>query len=107
MLDCEPRVDSYLEDPAATVEFLRRYKPDPRMVVTAGILADRSPVQILDTERGLGQQNICPVQTHSTNLRDRAVIDATGGVWIDNYTDDLTPGLAGLADVIATRMGAD
>ncbi len=105
--DCAPRTDSFLVDPADTVSFLQGLKQDPRMVVMAGVFADRSPVSV--TVNAMGEahhQNICPLSPHSTNIRDRAAVDAIGGVWVDSCDADLGPGMARIADHIADRMVA-
>lgn len=104
--DCAPRTDSFLVDPADTVSFLQGLKQDPRMVVMAGVFADRSPVSVTVNEMGeAGHENICPSSPHSTNIRDRATVDAVGGVWVDSCDAQLGLGMARIADHIADRMG--
>lgn len=105
--DCVPRTDSYLTDPADLVSFLQGLKPDPRMVVMAGVFADRAPVVLRENDQGqTQQQNICAALPHSTNIRDRAVVDAFAGIWIDSCDTQLSPGMQRLADHIADRMRA-
>lgn len=104
--DCEPRGDSYLQDPADLVALLATVKPDPRSVIVAGAFPDRSPVVVtLDQDGHARHNNICGMYPHSTNIRDRAVVDAFGGTWIDGCDTDLGAGFAALADQLADRMG--
>lgn len=106
--DCTPRTDSYLVDPLETVAFLQGLKADPRMVVMAGVFPDRTPVLIdVDPSDGTaGQTNICPTFPHSTNIRDRAAVDALGGVWGDGCDEYPIAEFGRIADHIADRMGA-
>jgi len=55
--------------------------------------------------------NICPLTTntgypHSTNIRDRGLVDELGGVWVDGCLEDVSAGMAAIADHIADRMVA-
>ncbi len=111
--DCTVRTDGALTDVQATVTFLRSLKDDPRRVVLGGVMADREPVVVIvNSETGEPRHdNICPVTTdtgypHSTNIRDRAVVDEMGGVWVDGCLEVLSPGMAAIADQIADRMVA-
>ncbi len=106
--DCTVRTDGALTDVRATVAFLRSLKGDPRRVVLGGVMADREPVVVyLDTETGEPHHdNICAMYPHSTNIRDRAVVDEMGGVWVDGCLAVLSPGMAAIADQIADRMVA-
>ena len=109
---CTPRTDSYIKDPQEYVNFLRSLKPDPSLVLAAGIIAPVTPFAV---DVGTGKPELQPSCNTANGLAYPGVrlshfvkqFGAAGGQEASICQPDLSGALVEIADKLAKRIATN
>ena len=109
-VECQPRTDSYMEDPVAYASFIKSLKGDPGLIITAGIIGNLDPTAVgLD---GDGQPELLPsCQTSAgkavPGVRIKSFLDQfpNRNTFTSICNEDLSDALEDIAELLKRIIG--